>query len=80
MEYSVLKSAEKVLKKFKPFLYFEAWNFEEFILEKNKLTNYVKKMGYELIRIGEDYFAFHPEVINEEKVLQKFAEIGLVMN
>lgn len=80
MEYSVIKSAEKVLKKFKPFLYFEAWNFEEFKLEKNKLTNYVKKMGYELIRIGEDYFAFHPEIINEEKVLQKFAEIGLVMN
>ena len=80
MEYSVIKSAEKVLKKFKPFLYFEAWNFEEFILEKNKLTNYVKKMGYELIRVGEDYFAFHPEIIKEEKVLQNFAEIGLVVN
>ena len=80
MELSVMRSAEKVLKKFKPFLYFEAWNFEEFKLEKNKLTNYAKKMGYELIRIGEDYFAFHPEIINEEKVLLKFAEIGLVVN
>ncbi len=44
------------------------------------MTNYAKKMGYELIRIGEDYFAFHPEIINEEKVLLKFAEIGLVVN
>ena len=80
MEYSVLRSAKKVIKKFKPFLYFEAWNFDEFLLEKNKLTSYVKKMGYELIRVGEDYFAFHPEMINEEKVLLKFAEIGLVVN
>jgi FkbM family methyltransferase len=80
MEHSVMRSAEKVLKKFKPFLYFEAWNFEEFKLEKNKLTKLCKKMGYELIRIGEDYFAFHPEIINEEKVLLKFAEIGLVVN
>ena len=37
-------------------------------------------MGYELIRIGEDYFAFHPEIINEEKVLLKLADIGLVLN
>lgn len=80
MELSVMRSAEKVLKKFKPFLYFEAWNFDEFKLEKNKLTNYVEKIGYELIRIGEDYFAFHPEIIKEEKVLQNFAEIGLVVN
>ena len=80
MEYSVLRSAKKVIKKFKPFLYFEAWNFEDFKTEKNKLTNYVKKMGYELIRIGEDYFAFHPEMINEEKILLKLAEIGLVVD
>ncbi len=80
MELSVIRSGEEVLKKFKPFLYFEAWHFEDFKLEKNKLTNYVKKMGYELIRIGEDYFAFHPEIINEEKVILKFAEIGLVVN
>ena len=45
MELSVMRSAEKVLKKFKPFLYFEAWNFEEFKLEKNKLTNYTKENG-----------------------------------
>lgn len=79
MEYSVLRSAKKVIKKFKPFLYFEAWNFDEFLLEKNKLTSYVKKMGYELIRVGEDYFAFHPEMINEEKVIHNLGEIGLVL-
>ncbi len=80
MEHSVLRSAKEVIKKFKPFLYFEAWNFEEFKLEKNKLTNYAKKMGYELIRVGEDYFAFHPEMINEEKVIHNLGEIGLVFN
>lgn len=39
----------------------------------------LKKMGYELIRVGEDYFAFHPEMINEEKVIHNLGEIGLVL-
>lgn len=80
MEYSVLKSAEKTLIKLKPFIFFEAWNFVEFEFKKNKLTSYVKKFGYELIRVGEDYFAYHHEVISSEEVEKKFKKIGLVFD
>ena len=79
MELAVLKTGETVLKDQLPFLYFESWTLKEFEYLRFELLGYINSLGYVIVGIGEDCFAFHPNIISLSEVIVKLSSIGLVI-
>ena len=80
MELAVLKTGEVTLKNQLPFLYFECWTLPEFEYLRSELLAYVNSLGYIIIVIGEDCFAFHPNIMTSQEVKVKFRSLGLIIN
>jgi len=59
MELSVFRSAERILERDHPALYFEAWGLPQFAESNAALMQYVSDKGYKIWRIGNDCLAVH---------------------
>jgi len=59
MELSVFRSAEKLLERDHPALYFEAWALPQFAENNAQLTDFVTGKGYRIWKIGNDCLAVH---------------------
>ena len=79
MELKVIRTGETMISSQKPFIYFESWTLSEFADMRAELLGYVISLGYKIIEIGEDCFAFHPEVIEDNIVRSKFSKLGLIV-
>jgi FkbM family methyltransferase len=79
MELAVLQSGEKVLREQRPSLFFEAWSLPQFNEQRSALLSHVMGLGYALLKINEDYFAYHPSSIDEAVMTERMAALGLYM-
>ena len=59
MELSVLRSAEKILERDRPALYFEAWDLPPFAQSNEQLMQFVRGRDYQIWRVGDDCLAIH---------------------
>jgi len=59
MELSVFRSAEKMLERDRPALYFEAWGLPQFADNNAQLLQYIALKGYKIWRLGNDCLAVH---------------------
>lgn len=77
MEIQVLRGGEGILRKQKPVLFFEAWRHPEFKTLHDELLAYVMGLGYSILQIGEDCFAYHPLRVSKSQVYEQLAVLGL---
>lgn len=73
MELSVLRSAERILERDRPVLYFEAWELPQFAESNARLTEFVSSKGYRVWKIGNDCLAVHTD---DTKVIAVLASQG----
>lgn len=59
MELSVFRSAERILERDRPALYFEAWGLPQFAEQNNQLLQHISLKGYKIWRLGNDCLAVH---------------------
>jgi|GEM_PF-2661839 len=59
MELSVFRSAQRIIERDHPALYFEAWGLPQFQQHNAELLEYVAGKGYQIWRIGNDCLAIH---------------------
>ncbi len=79
MELAVLQSGEKTLREQRPSLFFEAWSLPQFNEQRSALLCHVMGLGYSLLKINEDYFAYHPASIDEAVMTERMAALGLYL-
>jgi FkbM family methyltransferase len=77
MEEAVLRSGESLLATQRPALFFEAWSLPQFQTQRLSLLRFVMGLGYAVLQVGEDCFAYHPQALDSERVIPALAAIGL---
>jgi FkbM family methyltransferase len=77
MELEVLRSGEGLLRAQAPMLFFETWQLREFEAPRRELLQYVLGLGYAVLQVGGDCFAYAPARNPAAAVLQALATLGL---
>ena len=70
MELAVFRSAERLLERDRPVLYFEAWDLPQFAESNAELTEFVASKGYRVWKLGNDCLAVHASDTTIAKVFE----------
>jgi len=71
MELSVLKSAERILRRDAPIIIYETWNLPQFELENSQIYEYLASVGYLNYKLGNDTIACHKDDVQGKESIEE---------